>query len=370
MPVQYNQIKLIKNNSGVINYIKFITIKNMLNNIKNIEEYLYHFGLDHLEIYWTFKDELFIESHLVKIIAWYEIERFYNIPNYHYKIIFKKDWETIFAYYQWLRVQTIPTKDYVVIYSTWFRLILEEEIKFFLLQFYLWKVKRFDIASDLLIDIDSVLWEFKELTQKWATFNGPNWEIETQYIWDKKKTNKRQLIRIYNKIKDTQNRKKNNLYQDYLTQPHVTRVELEVRSELAKNRNYLDLFDVQILLWILKNYLYKHTQLFESLPWEKITLYQKEYREISKDDFQATFYRDQRRKVFIWHAKSIFWMWYCPVRILLWESLIQNDTKKFLDKDIVEIIWELEITLKRDEQFKRNEISERRFANFKKNEVK
>mgnify|MGYP006410454705 FL=1 len=342
----------------------------MWNNIKNIEEFIFHFGLDHLEVYGTFKDEKFIDSHLVKIIAGYEIEKFYNVHHFHYKIIFKKDWETVFAYYKWIQMQTIPTKDYVIIYWTWFRLILEEEIKFFLLQFNLSKTKRFDIAVDLLIDIDSVLWEFKELTQRWATFNGPWWEIETQYIWDKKKRNKRQVIRIYNKIVDIQGKKKNNLYQDYLTQTHITRLELEVRSELAKNRHYSDLFDIQILLWILKNYIYKHSKIFEELPWEKITLFQKKYKEIPKEEFQATVYRDQRRKIFIWHAKSIFEMWYCPVRILLWESLIQEDTKKFLDRDIVEIIWELEITLKREEQTKRNRISDRRFANLKKNGTK
>jgi hypothetical protein len=33
----------------------------------------------------------------------------------------------------------------------------------------------------------------------------------------------------------------------------MTRIELEGRSELAKNMNYVDLFNTTILLWIFKN---------------------------------------------------------------------------------------------------------------------
>ncbi len=336
--------------------------------MKNIEEYIYHFWLDHLEIYWTFKDEYFLNSIEVRKIWWYDIERVNNVPKYKYKILFKRNLETLFAYYKWDKEQNIATKDYVIVYSTGFKLILEEEIKFFLYQFNFWRVKRFDIAVDLLIDINSVLSNFKELNQRWATFNWPNWEIETQYIWDKQRRNKRQIIRIYDKIKDTQNRKKNLIYKDYLNQEHVTRVELEIRSDLAKNRYWEYLFDIQILLWILKNYLSKHTEIFDSLPWEKITLFQKIDKNIDPKKYQSTIYRDKRNKVFIWHARSIFEMWYCPVRILLWEQLIQDSTKKFLDKDIVERLWELEIEIKREQHFKRQEIYERRLANFKKDD--
>lgn len=336
--------------------------------MENIEEYIYHFGLDHLEIYGTSKDDDFIISKKVKTFLGYDIEHHFNIPKYTYKIIFKKDNDTIYAYYKGIKFQTIPTKDYIIIYSTWFRLILEEDIKFFLLQFNLWRVKRFDIAADLLIDINSVLWTFKELNQRWATFNGPGWEIETQYIWDKKRRNKRQLIRIYDKIKDIQNRRKNTLYQDYLLQKNVTRVELEIRSELAKNRYYEYLFDVEVLLWIFKNYLWKHTTIFESLPWDKITLFQKKHEIINSNQYQSTVYRDKRNKVFIWHARGIFDMWYCPVRVLIWEQLIQDSTMRFLDANVVERIWEIEIDIKRDEHFRREEMYKRKSSKYKKDD--
>jgi hypothetical protein len=80
-----------------------------------------------------------------------------NIPKYHYKVTFIYESDTVFAYYKGLKNQSIPTKDYVIVYSTGFKLILEEEIKFFLLQFNLGRVKRFDIAADILININKTL---------------------------------------------------------------------------------------------------------------------------------------------------------------------------------------------------------------------
>ena len=50
--------------------------------------------------------------------------------------------------------------------------------------------------------------------------------------------NKRQLIRVYNKIVDILVKKKIALYQDYLVEKNITRIELEIRPELAKVRNY------------------------------------------------------------------------------------------------------------------------------------
>lgn len=334
--------------------------------IENIEEYLYHIGLDHLEIYWTFKDEDFFFDKDVKKVCWYEIEKNFNVHKYHYKISFLYEWNKVFSYYKWMTTLTIPTKDYIIIHWTGFKLITEEEIKFFLIQFRLWKMKRFDIAADLLLDINTVLSEFKELSQRGSTFNWIGWEVETRYVWDSKKRNKRSLIRIYDKIKDIQAKKKNKNYQEYLHQPNVTRVELEIRSELAKNKYYEYLFDIQVALWIFKNYLAKQTKLFDSIEWEKITLFVKKEKVDSKN-YQSTIYRDKRNKVFIWHWKSIFNMGYCPVRMLLWEWLIQESTKKFLDKDIAEAIWDLEIKIKRDEMFTLEEIKKRRHTNYTKN---
>ena len=333
-----------------------------------ITDKLFHIGLDHLEIYGTFKHEELFFTSSVKLINWYDFKRT-NVDKYQYKIILLKDWNPVFAYYKWLSFSSVPTKDYVVIYSTAFRLLPEEEILFLLSDFNLWKTKRFDIAVDLLLDINTVLSCFKELKQRWATFNGIDWEVETRYIWEKQKTkNKRQLIRIYNKKRDIMNKWKTPLYSDYMMQSsEVTRIELEVRSELACNRYYEEVFDLALLLWVFKNYLYKHTHIFEELEWERITLYNRKTWHVDPEVYQSLFYRDKRKKIFIWHAKSVYDLWFCPIRVLLWEWLIQNDTLKFLDKDVAERIWEIEIEIKQNAKRDLMKIKERLLDEKKKN---
>lgn len=316
----------------------------MKNVLENIEEYLYHFWLDRLEVYGTLKDEDFLMNHKVEIFLWYTIKRKFDVPSYIFKYEFYQ-WEKdmLFAYYKWMQQPWVSTKDYIVVHSKAFRILTEEDILLFLAQFDIWRVRRFDIAADVILPIDLVLWNFEKLKQKWATFNGKNWEVETQYFWEKQTTkNKRQLIRVYDKQADIYARGKVKLYADYLTQTHMTRVELEVRSELARNVYYEDLFDVPRILSIFKNYLYKHTKLFESLPWERITLFQKTQESIDPEYYQSLFYREQRRKIFLWHARSIFELWYCPIRALIAEGLIQEKTQRVIGIDICSILWELE----------------------------
>jgi hypothetical protein len=77
--------------------------------------------------------------------------------------------------------------------------------------------------------------------------------------------NKRQLIRVYNKITDILVKKKIALYQDYLVENNITRIELEIRPELAKVRNYREVFDNSILMRIFKNYLRKYTDIFNEI---------------------------------------------------------------------------------------------------------
>ena len=58
----------------------------------------------------------------------------------------------------------------------------------------------------------------------------------------KNSKNRRSIIRIYNKKADIIAKGKNKLYQDYLLEENVTRVELEIRRELAKNYTIEELF--------------------------------------------------------------------------------------------------------------------------------
>ncbi len=127
----------------------------MTQTIENIEEHIFHFWLDELEVYWTFKDELFISSNAVRIVNWFYIRR-HQVDKYMYKLVFFRDEHdyklnknTLFAYYKWIQNQAVPTLDYVVVYWTGFRLLSEDRILLFLDQIYLEKTKRFDIAIDL-----------------------------------------------------------------------------------------------------------------------------------------------------------------------------------------------------------------------------
>ncbi len=310
-----------------------------MKNIKKdfyIENIVFHLWLDHLEIYWTFKYEkeffnkLDFDNSNYSEFEEYTITK-NEVNRYKYKIIFTKDNYTLFAYYKWIKKWewvNISTKDYICIYSTAFKLMEYEEILAFLqLYFNLRHCRRFDICIDLKININDLLKYFKE-EKTWRIYKNA-WNIETKYFWEVKNSrNKRQLIRVYNKYRDIIEKKKLKLYSDYLNIWDITRVELEIRTELAKNINYINLFDDILLLWVFKNYLSKHTELFDFIAFEKITLYKK--KEINLDDFQWIFYIEKRYQNFVWYAKNLFNLWFCPVRVLINEWYIQDITKKII----------------------------------------
>lgn len=326
-----------------------------------------HFWLDHLEIYWTFKDEALFDSLDFDNSNYAEFEE-YNITKnevskFQYKIIFTKDNYSLFAYYKWIPKDAkhpIATKDYIVFYSTAFKLLELEEILYFLQTYLdLKHNRRFDICIDIKEDIDVLLKKFNNYTT-WREYR-KSWKTETIYIWEVSNVlNKRQLIRIYNKIKDIVKKKKTKLYGAYLLEDYVTRVELEIRQELAKNINYLDLFtDNETLQGIFKNYLSKHTEIFDEIPVENLTLYRKR-DSIDPALFQSTYYKHFKANIFLWHAKTVFNFGYCPIRLLIWEWLIQHRTSLALWIDTIDKIIEEENRVKRHAQINRNLRSSKR----------
>ncbi len=342
------------------------TINKTLDTLDNI----IHFGLDHLEIFWTFnyEEELFNKLDFDNSNYW-ELEDYSftknEVPKYKYKIIFTKDNYSLFAYYKWDDDSNsiIKSKDKIVIYSTAFKLLSYDEIFYFLNGYFtLNKCFRFDVCVDINIDINVILENFSELNT--GKEYKKQWKIETRYIWDSNKyKNKRQVVRIYNKILDITEKNKHKLYKNYLVEDFVTRIELEVRSELAKNISPLEIFNNETLTGIFKNYLRKHTDLFNANEIENITLYKKPEKAINQEEYQSTLYRQQRRKIFVWHAKSIYELWYCPVRVLIWEWLLLDDTKKFLDRDIAERISEIETEFKRENYLRWLRIQKRNSPN-------
>lgn len=355
----------------VITFEKMTTITKKIDTLDTLDNII-HFGLDHLEIFWTFKceDKLFDKLDFDNSNYW-ELEDYSftknEVPKYKYKIIFTKNNYSLFAYYKWDSESNsiIKSKDKIVIYSTAFKLLTYDEIYYFLdWYFTLKKCFRFDVCVDINIDINILLWEFTDL-KTWKEYK-KMWKIETRYIWDSNKyKNKRQVIRIYNKILDITEKHKHKLYKNYLVEDFVTRIELEVRSELARNIEPLDVFNNNILSWIFKNYLRKHTDLFNFNEIENISLYKKPEKSINQEEYHSTLYKQKRRQIFVWHAKSIYELWYCPVRVLIWEGLLLNDTKKFLDNDVVEILANIETEIKRDNFHRWEEIQKIKASNYK-----
>jgi hypothetical protein len=325
------------------------------NKIFDIQNEIIHFGLDHLEIYWTFKKESeyfdlldFDNSNYCEFED-YTITK-NEVPRYKYKIIFTSNDCTPFAYYKWRPKwegsQNVDSKDYIVIYSTAFKLMEYEEICYFLeVNFDLLHCRRFDICIDLKTDINTILNYFGEY-KTWREFK-KSWETETRYIWEVRNyLNKRQIIRIYNKKKDLLIKRKTKLYEDYLDIDNVTRIELEVRQELARTKYYKNLFDNTLLIWIFKNYLYKHTKIFECIDWDKVKLPCRKKTILNDELLQDYYYKNYRKIILLWHARTIYKMWFCPVRILIWENLIQNNTKKFIWEEIINRLYNLEKSLK------------------------
>lgn len=99
------------------------------------------------------------------------------------------------------------------------------------------KVARVDICCDLAIAIGDFLKAGYKTNFKKSNTYGVDLETgipETIYFGSKSSKNKRHLIRIYDKLLDTENRKKYALYRDYFSYDHVTRVEIELRSTSCK----------------------------------------------------------------------------------------------------------------------------------------
>lgn len=169
--------------------------------------------------------------------------------------------------------------------------------------------------------------------------------------------NKRQLIRVYDKIRDIKEKQKYKLFADYFALWDVTRLEIEIRQELAKEISYKDIFNDSRLLWIFKNYFKKYTDIFESLSEPSETLYRdnKKYRyingkrrEIDSEEMQGIFYATGRRNTFIGHARAIYNLWFCPVRVLIGEGYIKPKTERILGSDLIEHIRYMESKLKQE----------------------
>ncbi len=291
-----------------------------------------HFGLDMLEAFAFFREEYLLEwidtdNSNFRTFEGYVISN-NEVRDYEYKIVFTKENFPLFAYYKGSTKSNIPTKDYVCAYATAFRIMWPQEVRDFLEKnFQIEKLRRFDICLDIPYPIAEVSKHFKVPTQKWSRFMWSRGNLETVYIGEKKNTqNKRQLIRIYDKIADLVQKWKQLLYSEYLMSEYVTRAEIEIRQELARNIQFHEVFDQTMLLKIFKNYFRKHTDLFDTITEGKKSLFVKREK-VEYDYIQHRSYCLYRSKLLKGIAKSLLDVWICPIETLLKYGLVSERTK-------------------------------------------
>lgn len=316
-----------------------------------------YFWLDHLEMYGSFYDETLFDGVDFDNSNYGTLGMFtftkHEVPRYAYKMSFSLNDHPMFAFYKWKTTGSVTTKDYFCFYSTFFRTHTMEEVTWILYTYFQFRtdtsgkvakspLKRFDICLDLLISIDKLLDFFKPGMQKWAVFRWEWWETETLYIWDKQKAqNKRQLIRIYDKKKDIMKKRKDALYPDYLVEKNVTRIELEVRRELAQNYTYEELLIPENLFSLLKNYLEKHTSIFDKLDIQSISLYKPRVTSFKMIQANAE-WRKLISTYFGW-ARNLIKRGICPWYLLIIQDIVHPETKKYFLEvpEIQEIITRL-----------------------------
>lgn len=309
---------------------------------------IYYFWVDYIEVYWKLKrlHEInfwiwFNDGNRKNIFPWFEVRKETKVTNYEYKIVFNYKWIDCYAYHVWQENGAVTTEDYLAVYWIAFVLFenLAEIIDFINSELNVTWLRRFDLTTDILFDIKQIHKEFWKLKQKWSIFFDENWDIQTFYIWEKKKKNNRyKLLRVYNKKDDILLKQRQKYYPDYLKKNYVTRIEIEIRSELAKNCTLNSLLDRWYIFDMFLTYIAKYTDIFNWFKYKETRLNQIN-KKVSIENLKSDQYlKSKYVNIFRWYAKTILEIWWCPVDILLRENLISDNTKKDIALSIKD--WE------------------------------
>ncbi len=299
---------------------------------------IYNFWVDYIEVlgtlnklneinFWIWEHE----GNKYTLFPGFKLRRDDRVTNYAYKIIFTYKEVDCYAYHVWQENWAITTVDYMAVYGTAFTLFpeLSEIVHFIESEMSISKLRRFDLATDVLFNIKDIHKGFRQLNQKWSIFFDEQWKVQTFYIWEKKKANNRyKLIRVYNKKDDILVKKRQKLFPDYLKQKDVTRVEVEIRAELAKTCTLNSLLDRSYMFDLFLTYISLHTKMFSWFKYE-VTRLNQVNKKVSIEDLKVDEYlRERYVSIFIWYGKAIIEMWGCPVDILLRKWHLSDDTTK------------------------------------------
>lgn len=299
---------------------------------------IYYFGVDYIEALWTLKkiDEIQFrigdfDWNSKTIFPWFQIRKEDRVTNYEYKIVFNYKWIDCYAYHVWQENWAVTTEDYLAVYWIAFVIFpdLSEIIDFINNELDITWLRRFDLALDVLTNIKEVHKNFNKVKQKGSIFFDEHWDVQTFYIWEKKKKNNRyKLLRVYNKKDDILIKNRQRFYPDYLKKDNVTRIEIEIRSELAKNCTLESLLDRSYIFDMYLTYISRYTDIFKWLKFKETRLNQIN-KKVSIDNLRAEQYLKLRYiNIFRWYAKTILDIWGCPVDLLLRGDLLSDDTKK------------------------------------------
>jgi hypothetical protein len=332
---------------------------------------IYHLGLDELELYCSFpmKEDIVIEfqrNGYNSFKLWlFEVDVIdHGIKGYRYKIIFKINEDDMFAFYQGKKNGAVFTRDYLCVYSTWIRVLWLPEVlkliqEYFVIDHTRPYLCRFDISIDIALPIADILRKFKQVNQTGAEFYDSNWWIQTKYIGKKKITqNRNSLIRVYDKIADIKAKDKYDIFSDYMKFPYMTRIELEIRKDLARNITLEEIVVEDNLKAIFAQYVGKHSEVFNALSDIKISLYkaiQKEDKFLTRREIR----KSRKMKMFLGLAKNLREHHLCPVEELLREGMFEHkvaflaekvpEVTAFLKELRREFFWEREILSLLDE---------------------
>lgn len=327
------------------------------------EDILY-FNVDEIEVYGTF-------ANYEKIIVWldddnsniaffeeFTIQKFDKLKDYELKIDFIYDNIPCFAFYVGTKVNDyITTRNYFKVYGSTFQVFELEVIIDFINTYLLLDavdrkkgkkihtLKRFDLAVDILFPIDYIVNKnFKKLNQKGTKYMGTEWELETYYIWAYKvRDNKNFLIRVYDKLKDIKLKWKQRIYPWYLQYEDITRIEIELRSQVVSFLDYEELLDMDKMFNLFIAYIKKHTKIFKNLKTQDV----EKLKRINKYvDIEALKYdrilRDRYFSTYCGYSTNILEMWACPVDILIRNGFISDLTRR----DIAKCIRDDELSVK------------------------
>lgn len=306
---------------------------------------IYHFGLDMLEIFGSYRDE----SEIINLECWKinasKIEEFtvtkFSVNNYLYKVEFKLEDTPMFAFYKWNRSDpenfwTIKTNDYFCFYGSAFHLLEEAWVLVLMNRFWVSTrfdcIKRFDLCMDIPFHTTEVYETFGEVKPIKTLFYWTKNRVETFYIGAKKTTeNKYTLIRVYNKLKDIHKNGKEKLYAHYYQFGRMTRLEIEIRRELARNLTLEELFVPENQMDIFLTQFTKYTKLFQNFTYNKQSLFRK--KETKNWEDMASLDKERRVKMFLSYAERI-WIVFgvCPIQLLCEKKIYLPSTIERIEK--------------------------------------